>query len=146
MLVTRPVRLRDDGPLRVVAPGRANTRRHTLEVYFRTNHVQVERIIELDTMMGALDFVATSDWITIVPAIMMNGDIESGQYSVRPIVGPAATLDLVLIEPTRSSLSPPAAAFLDILRSESTRLNEIWRRYVDEPQLASNVEAGLDPP
>jgi DNA-binding transcriptional LysR family regulator len=95
--------------------------------------VQVERIIELDTMMGALDFVATSDWITIVPALMMNGDIESGQYSVRPIVGPSATLDLVLIEPMRSSLSPPATAFLDILRSESIRLNEIWRRYLDEP-------------
>lgn len=140
----RPVRLRDNGPLRVVVPGRPNTRRHTLEVYFRTNHVQVERIIELDTMMGALDFVATSDWVTIVPALMMNGDIESSQYSVRPIVGPAATLDLILIEPMRSSLSLPATAFLDILRSESIRLNEIWRRYLDEPQSASNFAPGLD--
>jgi LysR family transcriptional regulator, nitrogen assimilation regulatory protein len=107
----RPVRLRECGPLRVVAPSSANTRRRTLEIYFKTNRVQVERIIELDTMMGALDFVATSDWVTIVPALMMNGDIKSGQYSVRPIIGPTATLDFVLIEPMRCMLSPPGPSF-----------------------------------
>ena len=116
----------------VVAPSIANTRRRTLEIYFRTNHVQIERIIELDTMMGSLDFVATSDWVTIVPALMMNGDIASGQYSVRPLTDPTATLDLVLIEPMRSTLSAPARAFLEILRSESIRLNGAWRSYIDE--------------
>ena len=110
-----PVRLRECGPLRVVAPSGLNTRRRNLEIYFKTNHVQVERILELDTMMGSLDFVAASDWVTIVPALMMNGDIQSGQYSVRPIIGPTAALDLVLIEPMRSMLSPPAQAFLEIL-------------------------------
>jgi LysR family transcriptional regulator, nitrogen assimilation regulatory protein len=124
-----PVRLRECGPLRVVAPSGANTRRRNLEIYFEINHVQVERILELDTMMGSLDFVAASDWVTIVPALMMNGDIKSGQYSVRPIIGPTATLDLVLIEPMRSVLSPPAQAFLEILRAESIRLNDAWRRY-----------------
>ena len=126
-----PVRLRECGPLHVVAPSAANTRRRNLEIYFKTNHVKVERILELDTMMGSLDFVATSDWVTIVPALMMNGDIQSGQYSVRPIIGPTATLDLVLIEPTRHMLSLPAQAFLEILRSESVRLNDAWRRYFD---------------
>ena len=134
-----PVRLGECGPLRIVAPSGANTRRRTLEIYFKTNHVQVERIIELDTMMGSLDFVATSDWITIVPALMMNGDINSGQYSVRPIVGPTAKLDLVLIEPMRRTLSPPAQTFLEILRSESTRLNDAWRGYVDEPRVEATA-------
>ena len=59
-------------------------------------------------MMGALDFVATSDWVTIVPALMMNGDIKSGQYSVRPIIGPIATLDLVLIELFNALYAEPA--------------------------------------
>jgi DNA-binding transcriptional LysR family regulator len=128
-----PVRLQDSGPLKIVAPSRANTRRWTLEVYFQTNHVQVERILELDTMTGALDFVATSDWVTLVPALMMNGDIEGGQYAVRPIVAPLAPIDLVLIEPQRNVLSSPAEAFLDVLRSEANRLNEMWRPYLDKP-------------
>jgi LysR family nitrogen assimilation transcriptional regulator len=131
-----PVRLRECGPLRAVAPSGANTRRRNLEIYFKTNHVQVERILELDTMMGSLDFVAASDWVTIVPALMMNGDIKSGQYSVRPIIGPTAALDLVLIEPMRTMLSPSAEAFLEILRAESIRLNDAWRRYF-EPADAS---------
>jgi DNA-binding transcriptional LysR family regulator len=129
----RPIRLRDAGPLRIVLPSRINTRRGTLEVYFKANHVQVERIIELDTMMGALDFIATSEWASIVPALMMNSEIESGQFAVRPIIEPVATLDLVLIEPMRSALTPPAQAFLDILKSESSRLNEAWRRYFNLP-------------
>lgn len=136
-----PVRLQDSGPLRVVVPSRANTRRQTLEIYFKTNHVQIERIIELDTMMGALDFVGASEWVTIAPAIMMNGEIAGGQYAVRPIVGPIATLDLVLIEPMRSTLSVPAAAFLDILWSESKRLNEAWRQFMEG---AAALEADSD--
>jgi LysR family transcriptional regulator, nitrogen assimilation regulatory protein len=126
----RPVQLGESGPLRIVVPSGANTRRRTLEIYFKTNHVQVERMIELDTMMGALNFVATSDWVTIVPALMMNSDIESGQYAVRPIVAPVATLDLVLIQPKRSALTPQAEAFLEILRAESVQLNDVWRRHL----------------
>jgi LysR family nitrogen assimilation transcriptional regulator len=146
-----PVRLRECGPLRVVAPSGSNTRRRNLEIYFETNHVQVARILELDTMMGSLDFVATSDWVTIVPALMMNGDIKSGQYSVRPIIGPTATLDLVLIEPIRSVLSPrpgfsrnssgrvdPAKRRVETLLRSRGR---IWPPAVDaDPAFASWVE------
>ncbi len=125
-----PVRLRDCGPLRVVLPSVVNTRRRTLNTYFSMNEVPIERMLEMDTMMGALDFVATSDWVTIAPALMMNGDVDGRQFSVRLIVDPIATLNLVLIEPMRRTLSPAAQAFLDIVRAEASRLNEAWRDYL----------------
>ena len=79
--------------MRVVAPSSAKTRRRNLEIYFKTNHVQVERILELDTMMGSLDFVAASDWVTIVPALMMNGDIERANIqSVRSLARPPRSI------------------------------------------------------
>ncbi len=123
----RRVRLSDEPPLRLVLPSAVNTRRNTLDTYIRTNAVAVERLLEMDTMMGALDLVAHSDWATIVPALMMNGDIDSRQFSVSLIVDPVATLDLVLIEPMRRSLTSAAQAFLDIIKAEAHRLNEVWR-------------------
>ena len=123
----RRVRLRDEPPLRLVLPSAINTRRGSLETYIRSNEVSVERMLEMDTMMGALDLVATSDWATIVPALMMNGDIGSDQFSIRLIVDPVATLDLVLIEPMRRSLTPAAQVFLDIVKAEALRLNDVWR-------------------
>ncbi len=127
----KPVRLRDAGPLRVVMPSPSNTRQRTLITYFTVNEVQIERVLEMDAMMGTLDFVATSDWVTVLPALMMTGDIDKTQFSVRPIIEPLAVLDLVQIEPMRRSLSPAAQFFLDVLRAEATRLNEIWLNYVE---------------
>ena len=122
-----PVRLRDQPPLRLVLPGSANTRRGTLETYLRRNEVAIHRVLEMDTMMGALGLVATSDWVSIVPALMMNGAVDAHEFSVRPIFDPVATLDLVLIEPMRQTLSAAATVFLDILKAETERLNDVWR-------------------
>jgi LysR family nitrogen assimilation transcriptional regulator len=122
----QPVRLRDRGPLRIVMPSAANTRRRTLNAYFAMNEVQIERILEMDAMMGTLDFVASSDWATILPALMMTGETQNSVFSVRPIVEPVVLLDLISIEPMRRSLSPAAQAFLDIIRAEAVRLNRAW--------------------
>lgn len=127
----KKVRLQDAGPLKLVVPGKANTRRLTIETYLATHDVQVERILELDAMMGTLDVVSNSDWVTILPALMMTSEIERMHFSVSPIVGPAAPLDLVLIEPMRRPLTSAASAFLKIIRQEAERLNNLWQPHFD---------------
>jgi LysR family transcriptional regulator, nitrogen assimilation regulatory protein len=121
--------LRDVGPLKIVLPSHANARRKPLEIYLTTNGVDVERIVEMDAMMGTLDLVSNSDWVTIIPAIMMTAEIERMQFSVVPLIDPTAPLDLVVIEPMRRPLSTAARAFLEILRAEATRLNSLWNTY-----------------
>ena len=121
-----PVRLSSAGPLRVVLPGPLNTRRQTLTTYFTTHGIDVERTMELDAMMGTLDYVASSAWVTILPAVMMAGDIRGGRFKVNPIAEPRLDLDLVSIQPSRRALSPAAAAFFAILAAETRRLNETW--------------------
>jgi LysR family nitrogen assimilation transcriptional regulator len=71
-----PMRLREFRPLKIVLPSHANTRRKPLETYFTTNGVEIERLIEMDAMMGTLDLVSNSDWVTIIPALMMTAEIE----------------------------------------------------------------------
>jgi len=127
-----PLRLAELGPLKLVVPGQANTRRRLLETYFASNGVQVERLLELDAMLGTLDFVSRSDWMTVLPGLMMADDNEPRLFTINPIADPPFTLDLVLIEPSRRPMSAGAEAFLDMLHDEAGRLNQRWAT-VQEP-------------
>jgi DNA-binding transcriptional LysR family regulator len=126
-----PVRLAEVGPLKLVVPGKVNTRRRLLETYFASNGVDVDRLIEMDAMLGTLDFVARTDWSTVLPGIMMASEDAPRRFTVNPIVAPPFTLDLVLIEPSRRAMSPGAEAFLDLLQDEATLLNERWASLPD---------------
>jgi LysR family transcriptional regulator, nitrogen assimilation regulatory protein len=127
----KPVRLSELGPLKIVVPGKVNTRRRLLETYFASNGVEVERLLELDAMLGTLDFVSRTDWVTVLPGIMMADEGEPRLFTVHPIVDPTFSLDLVLIEPSRRPMSAGAKAFLDMLESETLRLNRRWAGIVD---------------
>ena len=91
-----PVRLCDLGPLKLVVPSQANTRRRLIETYLASNGVRLERLLELDAMLGTLDFVARTDWIAILPALMMGIETRARLFCVNPIVSPPFSLDLVL--------------------------------------------------
>lgn len=121
-----PVRLAALGPLKMVLPGNENTRRRTLERYMVSNGAQIRSMIELDAMMGTLDLVATTDWVTILPGVMMASDIDRDRFNVNPIVDPILTLDLVLIEPLRKPMDSVAQVFLQLLEAETARVNARW--------------------
>ena len=121
-----PVQLASLGPLKLVVPGKLNTRRTTIETYCASNGVHIEQLVELDAMLATLDLVARSDWVTILPGIMMALDTGAPPLKVNPLAGPALSLDLVMIEPSRRSMSDVARAFLAALEAESRCLNLRW--------------------
>lgn len=124
----KPLRLSKLGPMKLVVPGQANTRRRLLETYFASNGVKVERLLELDAMLGTLDFISRTDWMTVLPGLMMADDNEPRLFTINPIVDPSFMLDLVLIEPSRRPISARAEAFLDLLEEEAIRLNRRWEK------------------
>ena len=65
-----PVRLKDCGPLKIILPGRANVRRRNIEIYFETHGIEVESMIEMDAMIGTLQFVLRSDWVAILSGLI----------------------------------------------------------------------------
>jgi LysR family transcriptional regulator, nitrogen assimilation regulatory protein len=117
----QPVRLGSLGPLKVVLPEAQNTRCGTLETYFTTNGVQITRRLHLDAMMGTLSFVAATDWVAILPRVMMANDLENDKYDIRPLKSPPLFSDFVMIELARRTLSPAARVFVEILREETAR-------------------------
>jgi LysR family nitrogen assimilation transcriptional regulator len=121
-----PVQLASLGPIKLVVPGKLNTRRTTIETYCASNGVHIEQLVELDAMLATLDLVARSDWVTILPGIMMALDTAAPPLKVNPLAGPPLSLDLVMIEPSRRSMSDVARAFLAALEAESRCLNLRW--------------------
>ena len=121
-----PVELSSLGALKLVLPSKVNTRRLSIETYCGSNGVEIARLIEMDAMLGTLDFVARSDWRTILPGIMMAVDDPAGRLKINPLANPPLMLDLVLIEPSRRPMSKAAQVILAMLEAEAVRLNARW--------------------
>ena len=97
-------------------PGRDNIRRRNLETYFQTHGVEVEAMLEMDAMIGTLEFVARSDWVTVLPSLISVNDIGSGDLVVNPIVDPPLYAEFVVIQPSRRTLEHAGAAVPRTLR------------------------------
>ena len=123
----KPVRLSDLAPLKIVVPSSQNTRRPRIETYLASNGIRIARLLELDSMLGTLDFVARTDWVTILPALVVADADASRLFTVNPIVDPPFRVNLVLIEPARQPLSSAARAFVEILEEEAARLDRSAR-------------------
>lgn len=117
----KPLRLAEAGPLKVVLPGHQNTRRANIETYFATNGVEIAQRLELDAMMGTLEFIRNSDWVAVLSSIIMAGDFEGEDYEIRPLADPRLDIDFVLIEPARRAMPADARHFAQVLKEESER-------------------------
>jgi LysR family tcuABC transcriptional regulator len=122
-----PVRLKDIGPLKIIVPGRTNVRRRNIEVYFETHGIEVEGLIEMDAMIGTLQFVLQSDWVAILSGLICFADIGRNIGRViSPIYDPPLIAEFVVISPARRTLSTQAQLFLDALEAEIARIQAIW--------------------
>src|SRR5437764_3221466 len=81
-----PVRLADCAPLKLVVPGPQNVRRRNLETYFQTHGVEIAAMLEMDAMIATPDFVARSDWVTVLPSGSSAHVIRKGDLVLTPIV------------------------------------------------------------
>jgi DNA-binding transcriptional LysR family regulator len=127
-----PVRLKDLSPLKIVVPGPPNIRRRNLDTYFQTNGIQVDDQIEMDAMIGTLEFVAATDWVAVLPGLICINDIESRAHIINPIVDPPLYAEFVVIEPARQTLTVQAQLFLERLQSEVKRIQKVWTRVTPE--------------
>ena len=123
----KAVSLANFSPLKLVMPGLQNVRRRNLDTYFQTNGITVAELIEMDAMTGTLEFVAASDWVTVLPSLICVNDIAAGDITVSPI-DPPLHAEFIVIEPARRVLSVQARLFLEQLEAEVARIRGVWRK------------------
>jgi LysR family nitrogen assimilation transcriptional regulator len=122
-----PARLADCVPLKIVVPGTHNIRRRNLETYFQTNGIPIEETIEMDAMIGTLEFVARSDWVAVLPSIICINDVSRGDLIVNPIVDPPLFAEFVVISPARRPLGGEARRFLERMENEIAGIRASWK-------------------
>jgi DNA-binding transcriptional LysR family regulator len=128
-----PIRLADCTPLKFVVPGPDNTRRRNLETYFQTHGVEVAALLEMDAMIATLEFVARSDYVTILPSVISINDIGRNELVVNPIVSPELHAEFVVIQPTRRTLSTQARMFLQRFEAEVAHIHDVWDEAINRP-------------
>jgi LysR family transcriptional regulator, nitrogen assimilation regulatory protein len=121
-----PVRLSECKPLKIVVPGPDNIRRRNLDTYLQSHGVEVAAMLEMDAMIATLEFVARSEWVTILPSVIAVNDIGRGELIVNPIVGPELHADFIVIQPTRRTLTTQARMFLERIESEVKHIHKRW--------------------
>lgn len=122
----QPVRLSEIKPLKIVIPGPGNIRRRNLDTYFQSHGVEIEAMLEMDAMIATLEFVARSDWVTVLPSMISVNDIGRGELIVNPIITPELHAEFVLIQPTRRTLSTQARLFLERFEQEVAHIRQVW--------------------
>jgi DNA-binding transcriptional LysR family regulator len=127
------VRLADIKPLKIVVPGPENIRRRNLDTYFQSHGVEIDATLEMDAMIATLEFVARSDWVTVLPSVISVNDIGHGELIVNPIVDPELHAEFVVIQPTRRTLSTQARMFLERFEREVAHIHEVWDAAIKRP-------------
>jgi DNA-binding transcriptional LysR family regulator len=125
-----PLRLAECRPLKIVVPGPDNIRRRNLETYFQAHGVEIAAMLEMDAMIATLEFVARSDWVTILPSVISVNDISRGELIVNPIASPELHAEFVVIQPRRRTLSTQARLFLERFEQEVSHIHDVWDRTI----------------
>ncbi|MFL5028920.1 MAG: LysR family transcriptional regulator, partial [Xanthobacteraceae bacterium] len=136
-----PVRLAEIAPLKIVMPGPHNIRRRNLETYFQTHGVEIAAMLEMDAMIGTLEFVARSDWVTVLPSLISVNDIAKGDLVVSPITDPPLHIECIVIQPARRTLTTQARLFLERFEAEAVRIHEIWDEALAAPKIERAAKA-----
>ena len=108
----KPVSLVELGSMKLILQSAGNMRRERILGHLRARGIEVSSLMNLDSMFGTLEYAEASDYLTVLPEIMVIPEIEHGNLCVRPIKDKGFTLDMMAIQPTRRPQSAPTGALI----------------------------------
>ncbi len=113
-----PCDLRRITPLKLVVPSSTHSTRGLINDLLRMQDISVSRLMEIDGLLGTLDLVSNSDWVSIVPLVAIIDEVRLSQVTYTPIIGEELGIDYFAAHIVSTSLTIPAQRFLGILRTE----------------------------
>lgn len=118
--------LADSDGLRLIVPSTLNTRRKAIEFYLASRNIAIERLIELDSVMGTLSLIAEGGWSSILPGILFKKD-DLSQFRLEPINDPPFELDIAVVEQARRGPTFVTQSFLNTLLAHCNKVNTLWQ-------------------
>ncbi|MCZ6590240.1 MAG: LysR family transcriptional regulator [Alphaproteobacteria bacterium] len=121
-----PVRLPELPPIKLVMPSQQHSLRGMLERYIRVGDIAVERLLEIDGLFGALEFIHKSDWSAILPVSTVVDEMDSGKFVVNPIDEPAMMIEYYLIHQTQRPLVRASRELVDNIETALKQSAADW--------------------
>ena len=103
--------------LKLVLPSRHHALRHTLDHHINRGDFQPIKTLEIDGQSATLQFVAHSDWSTILPKIALINEFDSQRFSINPIARPRLKTEIYELRSTRHTLTLAAEHFINRLEA-----------------------------
>ena len=120
----KPIKLSKLDKIKIILPGVENSRRISLDEYFATHNIKIDKTLEMDGMIGTLEMVASSDWCAILPAVLCDLDITGNLRTLSPLTSPNFTTEYVLITSASKELSSAAKLFSEKICIEIKSITE----------------------
>jgi LysR family nitrogen assimilation transcriptional regulator len=105
-----------------------------LEAPFRTRRIVPSRMIEIDGLSGALEFVSRTDWIALLPYAAVH-NVTGANIAYAPLAGPDIAIEYYVAHPARIPMSQSANAFVEIARDELQKVAQAWDKSQSHPRV-----------
>jgi DNA-binding transcriptional LysR family regulator len=113
-----PCRLSDVANLKLVLPSPNHFLRHTLDHAIHRGDFRPVKTLEIDGQSATLQFVAHSDWSTILPRIALINEFNSRRFTINPLEQPALTTEIYELRSPRHALSMASERFVALLEAQ----------------------------
>lgn len=121
-----PVSLQKLQSLKLVMPSAQHSLRTLLERNVKLGNISPGRVIEIDGLYGALEFIRDTDFSAILPVTTVVADIDARTFSVSPIVDVSASFEFFLVHQTQKPLSLAARDLVERLENALKRSAAAW--------------------
>lgn len=114
----QPVHL-DKAPYhKFVVPSVHHGLQSALDIPFRSGSIVSQRTIEVNSLSGVLEFVATTDWLALLPYTSVHCGLDTSRLQINPIAGSNVRIDYYVACAATEPLSAAAQAFVEIVANE----------------------------
>jgi len=113
-----PCKLSEVADLKLVLPSPNHFLRHTLDHHINRGDFRPVTTLEIDGQSATLQFVAHSDWSTILPTIALINEFGSSRFTINPIEDPALSTELYELRSPRHTLSAASERFIAMLEAQ----------------------------
>ncbi len=117
-LAFAPCKLNEVADLKLVLPSPNHFLRHTLDHHITRGDFRPATTLEIDGQSATLQFVAHSDWSTILPTIALINEFDSSRFTINPIEDPALSTELYELRSPRRTLSTASERFIAMLEEQ----------------------------
>lgn len=114
--------------LKLSIPASTHSLRPRIEEAIRHDEIRVDRRITIASLSAGLEFVARSDWSSILPFWIGLGELGNNRVTVNPIAEPHLSVELALIHLAQRPLSRPARNLYDLFRAQLQLCEDEWKR------------------